>query len=189
MTIQRAPASPTQVNGVDVDQVMNLIGRIDQDGDLGHCQFRARNAWVTGGLNHSQIQSFYAIGDEDSSRPQPFELTADEPAFLASDDTAPNPVEFVLHALAGCLTTTTTYHAAVRGIEIEAIDSSLEGDLDLRGIFGLSDTVRKGFSEVRVRMRVRSSASIDELRELAMFSPVFDIVSNSLPVKLIIEKV
>jgi len=109
--------------------------------------------------------------------------------FLASNDSAPNPVEFVLHALAGCLTTTTTYHAAVQGIVIEAIDSALEGDLDLRGIFGLSAEVRKGFSEVRVRMRIKSSASVDELRELAMFSPVFDIVSNSVPVKLIIEKV
>ncbi|MGI9329448.1 MAG: OsmC family protein [Gammaproteobacteria bacterium] len=189
MTTQNAQTTPGQINGVDVDEVMSLIGRIDQDADLGRCQFRARNSWLRGGLNHSRIQGFHALGDEDSSRFQPFELEADEPAFLAGDDSAPNPVEFVLHALAGCLTTTTTYHAAVQGIVIEAIDSSLEGDLDLRGIFGLSDEVRKGFNEVRVRMRIKSSASVDELRALAMFSPVFDIVSNSLPVKLVIEKV
>ena len=188
MTTQSAQVNPAQLNGVDVDEVMSLIGSINQDAGLGRCQFRARNTWITGGLNRSRIQDFYAVGDEDTSRSQPFELAADEPVFLASNDSAPNPVEFLLHALAGCLTTTTTYHAAVQGIVIEAIDSALEGDLDLRGIFGLSDEVRKGFSEVRVRMRIKSSASVNELRELAMFSPVFDIVSNSLPVKLIIEK-
>ena len=124
MSTQSAPANPAQVNGVDVDEVMSLIGSIDQDADLGCCQFRARNAWISGGLNRSRIQGFHAIGDEDTSRSQAFELSADEPGFLAGDDSAPNPVEFVLHALAGCLTTTMTYHAAVQGIIKRAIACS-----------------------------------------------------------------
>ncbi len=114
-------------------------------------------------------------------------MTNDEPPVLLGDDNAPNPVEYVLSALAGCLTTTMAYHAAARGIEIEAVSSKLEGDLDLQGFLGLSDTVRKGFSEVRVTMRVRSEASPEALLELAKFSPVYDIVSNSLPVDVVIE--
>ena len=86
------------------------------------------------------------------------------------------------------MTTTLAYHAAVRGIEIEAISSELEGDLDLRGFLGLSDEVRKGYHHVRVTMNVKTDAPADQLRELAMFSPVYDIVSKSLPVELTIRK-
>jgi hypothetical protein len=71
----------------------------------------------------------------------------------------------------------------VRGIDIEAVESSYTGDMDVRGLLGLADNVRKGFSRVTVTMRVRSAASVDELTELALFSPVHDIISNSLPVE------
>ena len=81
------------------------------------------------------------------------------------------------------------YHAAVRGIEIESVETELEGDLDLRGLFGMSDDVRKGYQDVRVHMRVKSTSSAEELRELAMYSPVYDIVSNSLPVAFTLETV
>lgn len=80
------------------------------------------------------------------------------------------------------------YHAAVRGIEIDSISSELEGDLDLRGFLGLSDDVRKGYHHVRVAMTVKSDAPAKQLKELAMFSPVYDMVSSSLPVELTIRK-
>ena len=92
-------------------------------------------------------------------------------------------MEYVLHALTTCLTGTPVYHAAVRGIEIEAVESSYTGDMDVRGLFGLSDDVRKGFNKVTVNMRVKSKASAEDLTELAMYSPVYDMVSRSLPVE------
>jgi uncharacterized OsmC-like protein len=92
-------------------------------------------------------------------------------------------MEYLLHALATCLTGTLVYHAAVRGIEIEAVESSYTGDMDVRGLFGLSDDVRKGFNKVTVNMRVKSEASAEELTELALHSPVYDVVSRSLPVE------
>jgi len=93
----------------------------------------------------------------------------------------------VLHALAACLTTTMVYHAASRGIAIKTVSSELEGDIDIRGFTGLSDKVRKGYHHVRVRLRVESDASAEQLAELAKFSPVYDIVSNSLPVEVTVE--
>ncbi len=96
-------------------------------------------------------------------------------------------MEYVLHALAACLTTTVVYHAAARGIEIEAVDSALDGDLDLRGFLGVAIQVRMGYHRVGVRMRVKSVAKPEILCELARFSPVYDIVSNSLPVDVTIE--
>ena len=92
-------------------------------------------------------------------------------------------MEYVLHALASCLTGTLVYHAAVRGLNIEAVESSYTGDMDVRGLFGLSEDVRKGFHQVSVNMRVKSDATVEELTECALHSPVYDIVSRALPVK------
>jgi uncharacterized OsmC-like protein len=178
---------PTCTNGVNVTALFETIDAVKNDSGLANFQFRAENRWLDGGHNRSTIQAFYGCREEDRTRSEPFVLDADEPPVLLGADAGANPVEFVLHALAACLTTTMVYHAAARGIEIGAVDSALEGDLDLRGFLGLSDEVRKGYHDIRVRMRVKSEASPATLRELAKFSPVYDVVSNSLPVQVIVE--
>jgi uncharacterized OsmC-like protein len=174
-------------NGIDVSALYDTLDAVRADGHLAQFRFRARNQWLGGGHNRSCIQSFSAAGVEDHTRTVPFVLDADEPPALLGKDAGANPVEFVLHALAACMTTSLTYHAAARGIDIQAIDSELEGDLDLRGFLGLSDEVRKGFQQVRVRMRVKTAASPQLLWELTRFSPVHDIVSRSLPVETLVE--
>ncbi len=189
MTFQNpAQLENPRVNGVKVDAVMKVISSVQGDPGNAQFQFRLNNRWVDGGLNRSRVKGYFADGKEDDTRTEPFVVDADEPAITAGGDSAPNPMEFLLHSLAGCLTSTMVYHAAVQGIEIESVESSLEGDIDVRGMLGLSGEVRKGYNKVRVRMRVKSAASADTLKELAMFSPVYDIVSNSLPVELILEK-
>ena len=189
MTAQNAvQIDNPQVNGVNVGHLMNLICGIEQDHDRSKFQFRLKNQWVDGGLNRSRIKEYFADGREDDTRSQPFIVDADEPVVSAGNDSAPNPMEFVLHALASCLTSTMINHAAVQGIEIESVESSLQGDMDVRGMLGMSDEVRKGYNHVRVHMRVKSPASAVTLKELALFSPVYDILSNSLPVEVVLEK-
>jgi uncharacterized OsmC-like protein len=111
-------------------------------------------------------------------------LDADEPPVLLGEDQGANPVEFVLHALAACLTTSMVYHAAARAIRIESIESRLEGDLDLRGFLGLSKDVRPGYQNLRVNFTVKSDAPAETLRELTQFSPVFDMMTNPVPVAI-----
>jgi uncharacterized OsmC-like protein len=174
-------------NGVNVDQVLAVIDAIEDDPGFARWQIRANNNWINGGLNRSRIKDFSVGGHEDDTRTETFVLDSDEPLPMSGKDSAPNAMEFVLHALTSCLTSTLVYHAAVRGIEVKAIESHLEGDMDVRGLLGLSDEVRKGYNKVRVNMRVKSAASAEELTELAMFSPVHDIVSQSLPVEFTLE--
>mgnify|MGYP001178242414 CR=1 FL=1 len=181
------PTPDTVRNGVNVTALYATIDAVKADPALADFRFRAQNRWLDGGHNRSTIQGFVACGEEDNSRSAPFVLDADEPPVLLGEDRGANPVEYVLHALAACLTTTVAYHAAARGIVVESIQSSLEGDLDLRGFLGISDEVRKGYSGIRVRMRVATGATPEQLRELAAFSPVYDIVSNSVPVRLDFE--
>lgn len=170
-------------NGVDVSQLMNVIGEIEADQNYAKFQFRASNQWINGGLTRSRIKEFHAGKAEDSTRKEAFTIDADEPLIAAGNDTAPNAMEYVLHALASCLTGTMVYHAAVRGIGIDSVESSYAGDMDVRGLFGMTEGVRKGFNKVTVEMRVKSQASVDELTECAMFSPVFEMVSKALPVE------
>jgi uncharacterized OsmC-like protein len=184
---QTVQSEPAHMNGVDVAGVFATIQAIKADAGLAKFQFRASNRWIDGGHNRSTIQGFYGCRMEDESRSAPFVLDADEPPVLLGRDSGANPVEFILHGLAACLTTTMVYHAAARGIAIEAVDSALEGDLDLRGFLGISDQVRQGYQDIRVRMRVKSEAAPQTLRELAQFSPVYDVVSNSVPVEVVVE--
>ena len=170
------------VNGVDVSQIMTVIDHIESDPEYAQFQWRVSNKWIDGGLSRSCIKGFYAGNTEDMTRGKAFIVDADEPAIVAGMDTAPNSMEYILHALASCLTGTLAYHAAVRGIEIKEVESSVVGDMNVQGLLGLEKDVRRGFNKVVVNMRVKSKASIEELTELAMFSPVYDIISNSLPV-------
>jgi uncharacterized OsmC-like protein len=185
-TQRPVPDAPTTVNGVDVTALSQTLDAMKREPRLGAFQFRAGNTWLGGGLNRTVIAGFYGAGEE-QARERPFSFSADEPPVLLGGDKGANPVEFVLHALAACLTTSLVYHAAARGIAIKTISSEVEGDLDIRGFMGLADDVRKGYQHVRVKMRVASDAPAEQLETLAKFSPVFDIVSNSLPVELTVE--
>jgi uncharacterized OsmC-like protein len=178
----------THVNGVNVAQINYVIDSINADTSFGEFQFRAHNQWINGGLNRSEIKAFHAGGHEDDTRSTPFAVDTDEPLLVAGNDSAPNSMEYVLHALVSCLTGTLVYHAAVRDIVIKGVSSHIEGDMDVRGLLGMTDDVRKGFHHVRVMMRVASDANVETLTELALFSPVYDIVSKSLPVEFRLEK-
>jgi uncharacterized OsmC-like protein len=188
MTNTASTISDNLTNGVDVGQIHTVINAIGDDASFGQFQFRARNRWINGGLNRSEIKDFFAGGREDDTRSQSFRLDADEPLLVAGNDSAPNSMEYVLHALVSCMTGTLVYHAAVRDIKIAGVSSRIEGDMDVRGLLGLADDVRKGFHHVRVTMTVDSDADVDTLTECALFSPVYDIVSKSLPVEFRLEK-
>ena len=180
------------VNGVNLDQLFITINQIEETPSLARFIFRAGNRWIDGGHNRTTIKGFYGAGHEDSSRQAPFVVDNDEPAILLGQNNAANPTEFVLHALAGCLTTWLVYHAAAQGIEIEEVESQFEGALDLRGFLGLSDGVRNGYENIRVTFKIKADAPEDKLQQLCQLaqkrSPVFDIISNPVPISVRLEQ-
>jgi uncharacterized OsmC-like protein len=175
------------INGVDVDRLSGTIDHISADPTMARFQFRARNQWIDGGHSRTTIKEFYGAGREDTSRTEPFVVDADEPPVLLGHNQAPNTVEYVLHALAACLSGTIIYHAAARGIAIDGLEATIEGDVDLRGFLGLDDSVRPGFENIRVAFKASGDFDNDQLAELASlvrYSPVRDIVSNPVPVAI-----
>jgi uncharacterized OsmC-like protein len=188
MSVEAAETREAKVNGVDVGAVKGTVGAIEEKPDLAKSKFRAHNQWISGGHNRSTINAFYGAGQE-NYRSKPFVLEADEPPLLAGEDRGANPVEHLLNALAACMTTTMVYHAAIRGINLEEVESELEGDIDLRGFLGLSDEVRRGYEEIRVNFKVKTDAeNVEKLKAFSRLSPVYDVVSNGTRVKVQIEK-
>jgi uncharacterized OsmC-like protein len=187
MMMKEQTRTTASINGVDIETLMGTVNAIKNDPGLGACRFRASNSWLGGNHNRSTVTGFYGARQEIAHK-QTFTMDADEPAILAGNDDGANPVEHLLHALASCLTTSMVAHAAVRGIEIEELESRLEGDIDLRGFLGLDTTVPKGYTEIRARFRVKARPEdLDRIRELAMFSPVFNTITQGARVAVDVE--
>ncbi len=174
------------LNGVDVTALNEIIEAVNEDTSLAIFKFQANNKWLGGGWNRTAINAFYGAG-EDHLRDETFFYDNDEPPVLLGENRSANPVEFVLHALAGCLTSTLAYHAAARDIEIEKIDSELKGEMDARGFLDLADDVPIGYKSIEVLIRVKTSAKADTLLELAKFSPVYHTINGKTPVEITVE--
>ncbi len=179
------------VNGVAVDDLFNTIDAIKATPAIAKFKFRIRNQWVDAGQNCSTADTFYGAGQE-QSRPKPFVLEADEPPVLLGKDSGANPVEHLLHALASCLTTSMVYHAAARGIHIEEVESSLEGDIDLHGFLALDKKVRNGYQGIHVNFKIKADVPDEKLQEIGQlgpgYSPVFESLTNGVPVSVTAER-
>ena len=173
-------------NGVDTATMFATLDLIKNRPELAKFQFRASNRWIDGAHNRSTIKGFYAAGGEDVSRPEGWELDAGEPAILLGTDTGPNPAEYLLHALAACLTTSIVYVASARKVELTCVESTLTGDMDVRGALGVDEEPRNGFQRIGVSFRVTGNAPAEKLREVVrraqQRSAVYDMVTNGVPV-------
>ncbi|MEN8133578.1 MAG: OsmC family protein, partial [Pseudomonadota bacterium] len=170
-----------------METLQGTVNAIEQEPELGQCKFRARNQWLGGNHNRTTITGFYGAKQEIAHKQQ-FELHADEPPILAGNDDGANPVEHLLNALAACVTTSMVAHAAVRGIHIEELESELEGDIDLRGFLGLSNDVPKGFTDIRIKFRVKADVdNMERLKRLTAYSPVFNTITQGANVDIQVE--
>lgn len=178
----------TRVNGLDMQALTATLAAVQNDPSLGHFEFRARNRWIDGGENRSTIRDFYGAGREDDSRTEPFVFTNGEPPVLLGSNEGANPVEFLLHALAGCVTTTTVLHAAARGIRIERLETELTGMLDVQGLLALDPDVPAGYRDIKIAMHIEADCSDEELDALLRFtqehSPVCNTVCRPVPVTI-----
>jgi len=183
--------SKKTMNGVDVSRLVETVQAVKAAPELGTFQFRIANRWIGGGENRSEVKGFHGCGQE-MQHSAAFTMTADEPDVLLGTDKGANPVEYLLHALAACVTTSMMYHAAARGIAVEQVESSLEGDIDLRGFLGIDPTVRNGFQNIRMTVRIKANATDEQLRQLSClgptFSPVYDSITRGVPVTVSTER-
>ncbi|MGE0101511.1 MAG: OsmC family protein [Blastocatellales bacterium] len=176
----------TMINGVNTEKLFGTIDAIREMPEIAKFNFRATNKWIKGGHNRSTIKDFYGAGQEDTSRKAAFVLDNDEPAVLLGDDNGANPVEYLLHGLAGCLTSSLVYHAAAQGVNLDEVESTLDGDIDLRGFLDFPDGIPSGYQNIRVNFRIKSDAPREKIEELVekaqRVSPVFNSITKGVKV-------
>jgi uncharacterized OsmC-like protein len=184
----RAPREPR--NGVNTPVLMATINAVKETPALAKFQFRATNRWVNGTYSESRVESFTGAGGEHTHQTS-FGYGADHPAVLVGQDRGPTPIEFLLHALAACITAGIGNIAAARGVTLTSVESRVEGDIDLQGILGLSSDVRNGYQRIRISFNVAGDAPPETLRAIVeqsrARSAVFDVLTNGVPVDVSIS--
>jgi len=175
------------VNGVDVAKLTQTIDDMTKSNDLAKFRFCARNNWINGGENHTTINEFYGAGKM-HIRSKSFVFTKDEPPVLLGSDHGANPVEYALSALAGCVTTTLVYYAAAMNVVIHKVESTLEGDIDLRGLLNIDENVKAGYESIQIKFKIDSDAPkevLEKLLEIAKkHSPVANTITNATPINI-----
>jgi uncharacterized OsmC-like protein len=178
---------PVPLNGVDTPTLFGTLDVVKGQPDLARFQFRARNRWLSGTLSETTIGTFSGAGGEHAHKTT-FKVTADHPTVLVGEDRAPLPIEFLLHALATCITGGIANIAAARGVTLTEVESTIEGDIDLLGIFGMSKAVRNGYQGIRASFSIKGDAPPEKLQEIVeqsrARSAVFDVLTNGVPVSL-----
>jgi uncharacterized OsmC-like protein len=177
-------------NGVDTAALFATLDAVKQAPEAAKFQFRAHNQWLSGTHNRSTITDFYGVGEE-RAHERSFVFDADHPAVLVGQDHGPTPVEFLLHALAACLTAGLANIAAARRVRLTEVRSTVTGDIDLNGILGLDPQVRNGYQQITVRFTIKGDAPAEKLREIVeqsrARSAVYDVVTNQVPVTIEVE--
>ncbi len=178
------------VNGVNVTQLFETIDSIKEKPEIAKFNFRAQNKWKGGTVNQTTV-SDYSGACQTFTRSKPHVFIKDEPPVLLGKDIGANPVEYLLAGLAGCITTSLAVHAAARGVKIDSIESTLEGDIDLHGLLQLDDT-NPGYQGINISFKIESDASDETLQELIELakkaSPVANTVSRPTPVHVKLVK-
>lgn len=175
-------SSEKKVNGVNVDQLFKTIDMIKMNPEIAKFKFRASNKWINGTHCRGTIRDFYGALQNDDSRPS-VDYDMDEPPVLLGNNEGRNPVEYLLVALSGCLTTAMVAHASAKGIELRGIQSRYEGDIDLQGFLGLSEDVPVGYKQIRVFFNIDADISDQKKEDLIKmaqkYSPVFNTITRS----------
>jgi uncharacterized OsmC-like protein len=177
-------------NGVDTATLFATLDAVKQAPEAASFQFRAHNQWHSGTHNRSTIADYFGVGEE-RVHERSFVFDADHPAILVGQDHGPTPVEFVLHALAACLTAGLANIAAARKVTLTEVRSTVTGDIDLNGILGLNPHVRNGYQQLTVHFTIKGDAPADKLRELLdqsrARSAVYDVITNGVPVTIQVD--
>jgi len=181
---------PEPRNGVDTTNLFATINAVAGMPELAKFQFRATNKWETGTHSKTTVNS-YSGACADHTREKTFVLDTDHPAVLVGKDNGPTPVELLLIGLAGCLTAGIGNIAAARGVTLESVESTVEGNIDLMGLLGLDKEVRNGFQDMNIHFKIKGDAPAEELEKIVMQSrnrsAVYDVLTNGIPVSISVD--
>lgn len=185
MTLQKP--EKTAMNGVDVPTLAATLGVVKSQPGLAKFTFRANGEWLAGTHSRTAFSTFYGAGGEQAHKATQT-VDGDHPGVLCGADNGPTPVELLLAALSACITAGIGNIAAIRQVKLHSVETTLEGDIDLQGIFGMDASVRNGFSAIRASFKIKGDAPKQVLEAIVhqsvARSAVMDVLSNGVPVSV-----
>lgn len=152
------------LNDINLDKIKEFDSAVRANPDMGKITVKLTSSWHRGTKVMVTVGPMHTLGNNLFPRTRRFFITTDDPEPLGGVDGAPTPVETLLAALAGCVTSATATNAAIFGVPIDALDIDMEADLDVRGLFGHDKSVRNGFSDIRYTVTIQSPAPEDKVR-------------------------
>jgi uncharacterized OsmC-like protein len=171
----------TADNGVNVEALLDARNALVDAPEAAEFTWRASNEWLRGTHSKTTIEQYSGLG-ADHAHKSSFSYEADHPEVFAAEDNAPTPVEFLLVGLASCLTAGVAAVAQNRGIQLESVKATVEGDMNILGILGADPEVRNGYNGIRVNFDIKADAGADEIAALVAQSQkrsaVFDALTN-----------
>lgn len=180
------------INGIDINRFIEIIDAVEKSPGLARFQFRAKNTWMNGGHSRSIIKGFYGGKQEDDTRNETYIIENDQPLILLGSGKGASPLEYILNSLAGCITDSIIYNAALKGVEIKEMESELEGNFDLRNLFIKQDGIEKHDESINVKIRITANSLAEEEKiafceSAKKFSSVFNMLTRAFPVNISIE--
>jgi uncharacterized OsmC-like protein len=168
-------------NGVNVDALLEARGVLEDAPEAAQFTWRASSRWQHGVHSTTSIQNYFGLGEEQSHKTETI-FDADHPETFAAPDNGVTPIEYLLVGLASCLTAGVASVAQNRGIQLRSVESTVEGNHDIRGILGVDSDVRNGFNDIKVTFKIDADASKEEIEAVVAQSQkrsaVFDAISN-----------
>ena len=168
-------------NGVNVAALLEAREALTAAPEAAQFTWRASCTWKHGTHSNSTVERFFGLGAEQQHKTV-FNFDADHPEIFASEDHGATPVEYVLVALASCLTAGVASVAQNREIQLRSVSATLEGDMDIAGILGIDSDVRNGFGGIKVTYDIDADATPDEIKAVVAQSQrrsaVYDIITN-----------
>ena len=175
---------PEIVNGINVDDLKQLVAGVAEDPANGATSWRVSTSWQGQTHSRSQVEGFDIAGEHVS---RPFAIDIDEPCELGGTNRYPNPQEHLIAALNACMTVGYVAQCAIRGIELESLEIETTGDIDLRGFLGLDDSVARGYEALSYTVRIKGDATPEQFEEVhaavMATSPNFYNIANPIALK------
>ncbi len=187
MTTDTIERPKVAMNGVDVPTLLATINFVGENPEAAKFQFRAKGEWIEGTHSRATVNGYFGAGAE-QGRDGDFVVEADHTAVLCGTDRAMTPVEYLLSALAACITAGIGNIASARQVKLTSVKTTVEGDINLLGLLGLNAEVRNGYNAIRATVKIEGDAPAEKLAKIVeqsvARSAVFDMLKNGTDVRV-----
>jgi uncharacterized OsmC-like protein len=168
-------------NGVNVQALLDAREVLRGAPEAAQFTWRASAKWENGVHSTAKVEKFFGLGQEQTHKSESV-FSADHPEVFAAEDQGITPIEYLLVGLASCLTAGVASVAQNRGIQLRSVESTVEGEHDIRGILGVDSDVRNGYNDIKVTFHIDADASKEEIEALVAQSQkrsaVYDALTN-----------